>query len=223
MTPSKGSRGRPKGTGLNDAAQLRAIAGLIAADPELKPTTAIKKLGINDPSIIRRLRDKFHAMEPQLIAELRTAAAPIHVLAQLQTPAPIAADSASARVVTLASAREIKKTQPVAQIDPAVITAAAQAKQKAPVEAAPPVSATIETLPVRARRAPGFTPPSETELPSWIGVGLSLFVFGFEAQYAMFGTMFQCPQLMDVVKSQAAFTETAVAMSRSMFASGSSS
>ena len=70
MTPAKAGRGRPKGTGLNDAAQLRAIANLMAADPDLKPTTAIKHLGITDPSVIRRLRDKFSASGPQLVADI---------------------------------------------------------------------------------------------------------------------------------------------------------
>ena len=74
MTPSRTSRGRPNGSGLNDAAQLRAIAGLLANEPELKPTTAIKKLGIHDPSVIRRLRDKYHALEGVLTAELKASA-----------------------------------------------------------------------------------------------------------------------------------------------------
>lgn len=54
------SRGRPKGSGLNDAARIAAIADLIAANPGMKPTTAIKSLGISDASIIRRLRDKYN-------------------------------------------------------------------------------------------------------------------------------------------------------------------
>lgn len=52
-------RGRPKGSGLDDRGQLLAIADLIAKDPGLKPTTAIKSLGVSDPSTIRRLRDKY--------------------------------------------------------------------------------------------------------------------------------------------------------------------
>lgn len=52
------SRGRPKGTGINDRDTLASIATLLAKDTELKPTTAIKLVGITDPSIVRRLRDK---------------------------------------------------------------------------------------------------------------------------------------------------------------------
>ncbi|MCC7251479.1 hypothetical protein [Hyphomicrobium sp.] len=51
-------RGRPRGSGLDDRGQLRRIVELLEADPNLKPTTAIKAIGISDPSTIRRLRDK---------------------------------------------------------------------------------------------------------------------------------------------------------------------
>jgi len=56
-------RGRPKGSGLDDHGQLVAIAALIAKDAELKPTTAIRSLGISDPSTIRRLRDKYRKFQ----------------------------------------------------------------------------------------------------------------------------------------------------------------
>lgn len=52
-------RGRPKGSGVDDAASLAAVAELIAANPGMKPTTAIKALGITNPSAVRRLRDKY--------------------------------------------------------------------------------------------------------------------------------------------------------------------
>jgi hypothetical protein len=55
-------RGRPRGSGLDDRAQLRRVVELLEADPALKPTTAIKALGVNDPSTIRRLRDKLKAV-----------------------------------------------------------------------------------------------------------------------------------------------------------------
>ena len=58
MSVDQARRGRPKGSGLDDRDNLRTITRLLAADPALKPTTAIKSLGISDPSSIRRLRDK---------------------------------------------------------------------------------------------------------------------------------------------------------------------
>ncbi len=60
MTVTTSRRGRPKGTGIDDRALLIEIAEMIAADPAMKPTTAIRALGIEDPSIIRRLRDKYN-------------------------------------------------------------------------------------------------------------------------------------------------------------------
>ncbi|HRN88981.1 hypothetical protein [Hyphomicrobium sp.] len=64
MSSATGRRGRPKGSGLDDRAQLRRIEALLDADPGLRPTTAIKSLGISDPSTIRRLRDKLKVHAP---------------------------------------------------------------------------------------------------------------------------------------------------------------
>jgi hypothetical protein len=62
MHTMKPQRGRPKGSGIDDRARLQQIAGMMAVDPRLKPTTAIKAIGITDPSTIRRLRDKLRSM-----------------------------------------------------------------------------------------------------------------------------------------------------------------
>lgn len=59
MPAQQARRGRPKGSGLDDSRQLQEIAALMAKDPALKPTTAIRTLGVSDPSTIRRLRDKY--------------------------------------------------------------------------------------------------------------------------------------------------------------------
>lgn len=63
--------GRPKGSGLDDSRQLESIAALLAANPLLKPTTAIRSLGVEDPSAIRRLRDKFRMDQARLMANAR--------------------------------------------------------------------------------------------------------------------------------------------------------
>lgn len=63
--------GRPKGSGLDDTTQLESIAALLAANPGLKPTTAIRSLGVEDPSVIRRLRDKFRVDQARLMANAR--------------------------------------------------------------------------------------------------------------------------------------------------------
>jgi hypothetical protein len=61
MLQAKSRRGRPKGTGNDDSDRIARLAELIRVHPELKPTTAIRVMGITDPSIIRRLRDKYTA------------------------------------------------------------------------------------------------------------------------------------------------------------------
>jgi hypothetical protein len=66
--------GRPKGSGLDDSQQLQSIAALLAANPQLKPTTAIRFLGVDDPSTIRRLRDKFRVSQSSLMAHAHRAA-----------------------------------------------------------------------------------------------------------------------------------------------------
>jgi len=58
-------RGRPRGSGLDDRVQLRRIVELLEADPNLRPTTAIKAIGVSDPSTIRRLRDKLKLSDIQ--------------------------------------------------------------------------------------------------------------------------------------------------------------
>jgi hypothetical protein len=108
MTLQKSGRGRPKGTGLDDTNHLEAIAGLLAANPEMKPTTAIKELGINDPSVIRRLRDKYHAS--LLAFGGAEATGPIH------TATPVQA-TAQARTMAAAQAADHKLTAPAVVLD----------------------------------------------------------------------------------------------------------
>lgn len=218
MTPSKTGRGRPKGTGLNDAAQLRAIANLMATHPDLKPTTAIKTLGISDPSVIRRLRDKYSALESQLIAEIAPGlplkAEKCAALVAPAVEAPIVAPAvmlaangnlaatdrtSCARVLTLSSARAERKIEPAPSAEPAAQVV--------------PSFVPVEEVSTRPQRPRHFPLPSETKLGDWIGMGLSLYALGFEAQCAVAGTMFQWPPLAAVLRSQVAFTQQiAIAM-----------
>lgn len=72
MPAKTNPRGRPKGSGLDDRGHLEAIEKLISVDPELKPTTAIRALGISDPSTIRRLRDKYKKFQVSAAAALKS-------------------------------------------------------------------------------------------------------------------------------------------------------
>jgi hypothetical protein len=71
MKTGKGTRGRPKGTGINDKELLLRIASIIVDNPDIKRTTAIKRLGIENPSTVRRLRDKFQTDADKYIAEVK--------------------------------------------------------------------------------------------------------------------------------------------------------
>ena len=55
---AKGRRGRPKGSGIDDSTILSRLATMLAADATLRPTTAIHRAGVTDPSAVRRLREK---------------------------------------------------------------------------------------------------------------------------------------------------------------------
>ena len=59
MLKTKASRGRPKGTGIDDSDRIARLVEMLRIDPNLRPTTAIRVMGIADPSAIRRLRDKY--------------------------------------------------------------------------------------------------------------------------------------------------------------------
>lgn len=91
MSSATGRRGRPKGSGLDDRAQLRRIEALLDADPGLRPTTAIKSLGISDPSTIRRLRDKLKDQDSPAAVSVLAGLGP------LQQPALSARDVRPAR------------------------------------------------------------------------------------------------------------------------------
>ena len=113
--------GRPKGTGVDDSRHLQSLAALLAANPALKPTTAIRSLGVENPSVIRRLRDKFHADQARLMADARCSfhtqggalRRPDHIesaarrplAASERTPIPAANDVAPEETVAATTAR----------------------------------------------------------------------------------------------------------------------
>lgn len=60
MQVAKARRGRPKGSGIDDTDRIARVLELIRREPGLRPTTAIRQMGITDPSAIRRIRDKYN-------------------------------------------------------------------------------------------------------------------------------------------------------------------
>jgi hypothetical protein len=106
-TEPRARRGRPKGTGIDDAAMLARIGAMLRADQALKPTTAIKQVGVTDPSIVRRLREKLKhrpteaapaPLQPSPPARARRTkpATPIVDLAQRTAPTALRVESAPA-------------------------------------------------------------------------------------------------------------------------------
>jgi hypothetical protein len=195
MTPTKVGRGRPKGTGLNDAAQLRAIAGLLAADPALKPTTAIKTLGISDPSIIRRLRDKYHAEAESLHAELLGHSRPV-ADAVLVAASPIKA--AAPRAAALAGPRDAKVSAIVHLTE-------------GPIEAAASPNVVEKAPSGQTTRRPPSEPKTRTASP-WLAQSASLFALSVEANISLFESMFHWPPVVAVIHTQAAFANLALAL-----------
>lgn len=108
MHCSQARRGRPRGTGIDDSGRLREIAAMIAEDPELKPTTAIKNIGVSDPSTIRRLRDKFNSKKEFLLRELEPCNRQ-----EPQVRVSHSRDSAEARTVPLKHSREPSRSEEV--------------------------------------------------------------------------------------------------------------
>ena len=196
MIAQKLGRGRPKGTGLNDAAHLQAIAGLIANNPDLKPTTAIRTLGFNDPSVIRRLRDKYSAFQKS--AAIKPA-----------TPIQSCGSPITDQLDWIVDQPKAASVAPVGL--PA--SASVVASKAAPV--APSFALVSQSPAATAIAAPLL--PSSVSAPqdeaNWFGVGLRLCEIGMQAQFSVADQMFQWPTFSAVLKSQLAFTELAVVMS----------
>lgn len=113
MSASRAQRGRPKGSGLNDQALLKAIADLMAVDTSLKPTTAIKAIGITEPSAVRRLREK--------LKESRDGTSPILPVSENTRPR-VMAMAVPSRTKKSAQLR-IVKNEPAPQTAPAATPA----------------------------------------------------------------------------------------------------
>jgi hypothetical protein len=189
MTDMKPSgRGRPKGTGLDDTAQLKAIAGMIASTPGLKPTTAIRELGITDPSIIRRLRDKYNAAEAGLLAEM----APMSRQASAGD-----ANSHSSGQSAAGSARSMALAQPP--------------DHRLSEQAAPkPVVAEDQAPKQISSQRPGRAP--DVTFAKLVGLSVGLFVSSLEAQASVAAFCLKCTPVGVFMQTQVVFAEAAIAL-----------
>jgi hypothetical protein len=142
MSDRRTRRGRPKGSGIDDRRRLDAIARLIMADPRLRPTTAIRSLGISDPSVIRRLRDKFNAVRSDLMQDLKAHAANPRTKSAVRA----ANDDTPRRKIAVSS--ETKAAQ--RHTSPAPARSAATATKRPASRA---IAASTRTTPTRVARA----------------------------------------------------------------------
>lgn len=214
MSEAKPRRGRPKGSGIDDRARLASIAALLAAEPGLKPTTAIKRIGVSDPSVIRRLRDKFHAARAELMAELRASSQPAAVTA----PRPRAAHHVETRVESAsASASVSPKMQPPTAAVCASVEEPRCVKQSEPIEAAPAVKPAAATA-ARASSQRKAEPPRH-ELEAWLttmcGLSFQAVSQAFETQLTLLAQFVRLPQVAMMMRQQVAFNDYALAISDS--------
>lgn len=137
-------RGRPKGTGINDRPTLIRIAQILAADPAKKRTTAIKEIGITDPSVVRRLRDKYQEHEQSLLAEVTAAAAPAK--GKRKAAAPTEKTDKKGKTAPAAASAGAARPQTASREEPIIALAQPQASAAASQPAADPLAAIFDGL-----------------------------------------------------------------------------
>ena len=194
MTTAKAARGRPKGTGIDDQQRLREIARIMGSSPGMKPTTAIKALGIADPSAIRRLRDKFN------LAQGRAASMAIE--------APVTPCASNRSGFTTASTPAANDAAPPLRAVPATAVGSSKmASDRAlpPIEtghglaALLPLKDRFDTVPIAAMM---------------FGFGLNAATAFFEQQMTIATNLLKVPQVRDLVRSQIALTEFMLSVAR---------
>jgi hypothetical protein len=159
MSETPRRRGRPKGTGIDDSTTLRTISSLLAANADLKPTTAIRRSGVTDPSIVRRLREKLKLVP--------SAPGPRSELPPLAPRRPIASPvttSVTSSVTPLTAKPSAEAAEPSARIErvepprtpqsnpPRIQDAAASVSAATPPRAAEPVPAGIAPQPAEPQQ-----------------------------------------------------------------------
>lgn len=217
MLQDKARRGRPKGSGIDDRTRLEAIAQLLAADPSLKPTTAIKSIGITDPSAIRRLRDKFH--EFSAVQSHEMSGGPDAAIAR-HIEDPERADEKPQRSRSLsasgpAAARKVEPPRLVAVNEPAP---APQPAVKAERPPEPKPAPQIPAAPPASAAAP--VPPQGLPLPSdpaallfmCAGLGIRFASAAIHAQLALGAQLMRAPPMALAMHSQIGFNEMLMSM-----------
>lgn len=234
MLEEKARRGRPKGSGIDDSARLDTIARLLAENPSLKPTTAIKSIGISDPSAIRRLRDKFNEFnvtQSKVMAETAVGAIENRLAGAQDSASPTREPRKEASRQVLAAgptaARKVERARhamptatAAARINregsattTAVITemTAAPARASKPPGQGNPTSSAAGQPTAAARNVRPPTDPTEWLL-LWSGLGVSLMSTAVEAQLALGAFLLRSPPVTAALRGQLAWCALATTL-----------
>jgi hypothetical protein len=195
---TSGKRGRPPGTGKNDTDRLLKIAALMAADPALKPTTAIKQIGETDPSTIRRLRDKYNEQHALLMSETSSTLGAPHITRHLTAP------TIAAPAIVFSPASVVEQPTVVA----ATKTVAATVTPLIPVAQPMP---TVRAAEVEIDFEPLFKPAPVQDpfmvLGKWFGNGIETAAVLFEQQMMFAQTMLKATPVKAMWRQQIVATE----------------
>jgi hypothetical protein len=194
MPGAKRNRGRPKGSGLDDRALLRSVIELVAQNPELKPTTAIKAVGITDPSAIRRIRDKYHMAQN----------------AGQQSPPPASRVLAARALALNGNADSVRKGEATAA--PAVLDKSRRGgsvRTGSDLNCAP--AENERPVPVVAFASPAFRQQSLTWFAIWTELGLQSMAASLRTQWLIYEHVMKSPAVTAAVRSQSALTGFAAA------------
>lgn len=198
MTDIRAARGRPKGSGLNDRDQLLAVARLIASNPGLKPTTAIRSTGITDPSAIRRLRDKFQLLSGELMAEARSDETPVRT-----------------RAVALSVPQPKKKKAPRAELPVTSAVAAVEAAGGSTADATCQFGA--KSSPLAPADNQTVSAPQTAALPvqplqwvtAWYGLGVRGMSTAIGLQISFLENVMRMPHVANALRGQVVLNELA--------------
>ena len=210
MSETKPRRGRPKGSGIDDRARLKQLAGLLRDDPALKPTTAIRALGIKDPSAIRRLRDKFHACRGELMSESEPhrAQPPVASAPAVQAARPIAKSTPARRALAAAQATQPKRHSPVRATAPR----APEPTVKRATEPVQAISAPEPLTPVAPHRSREYDGAGGEWMSAWCGIGLQAMTSAVAAQVEFTQQMVRLPPMTAALRHHLALSELAFAL-----------
>lgn len=193
MLNSKPQRGRPKGSGIDDRAILLDVARRMHADPQLKATTAIKATGISDPSVIRRLRDKFRNVEAELRLELSAWAAN-----EYRKPAAQQTMQPCAKAYVKVACAHVTHMDAISE--PMTKRATAQPQ---PVARAHSVSLSYSR---------DHEPELHEGLVAWFSMGLSAFNAALQMQQLAMHQLMKLPQVAVMMRQQIVVNEMAMAL-----------